>query len=142
VNRDAARVVHACTGAWTEAMVTTSDGGQRIVVYEEGWDNISSEADLQRMVEAWKLARAYGIFNLLIMHKISDLDMAGDKGYQMAAMARSSLSETDIKTIHRKDETTMRSTTNEIMWSEREEHILKNLPKSVALWRIRNSTFK
>src|SRR5699024_2747490 len=94
VNRDAARDVHDCTGAWTEAMVTTSDCGQRIVVYEEGWDNISSEADLQRMVEAWKLARAYGIFNLLIMHKISDLDMAGDKGSQMAAMARSLLSDT------------------------------------------------
>ena len=142
VNRDAARVVHACTGAWTEAMVTTSDGGQRIVVYEEGWDNISSEADLQRMVEAWKLARAYGIFNLLIMHKISDLDMAGDKGSQMAAMARSLLSDTDIKIIHRQDETAMRSTTDEIMLSEREEHILKNLPKGVALWRIRNSTFE
>src|SRR5699024_11758148 len=107
--------VHACTGAWTEAMVTTSDGGQRIVVYEEGWDNIRSEADLQRMVEAWKLARAYGIFNLLIMHKISDLDMAGDKGSQMAAMARSLRSDTDIKIIHRRNETAERSSTDEMM---------------------------
>jgi len=142
ISRDAARVVHACTGAWTEAMVTTSDAGQRIVVYEEGWDNISSEADLQRMVEAWKLARAYGIFNILIMHKIADLDMAGDHGSQMAAMARSLLTDTDIKIIHRQDETALRTTTDEIELSEREEHILKTLPKGVALWRIRNSTFE
>ncbi|NWN87277.1 MAG: conjugal transfer protein TraC [Micrococcaceae bacterium] len=142
VNRDAAHVVHACTGAWTEAMVTTSDGGQRIVVYEEGWDNINSEADLQRMVEAWKLARAYGIFNILIMHKIADLDMAGDQGSQMAAMARSLLTDSDVKIIHRQDETALRTTMDEIELSDREEHMLKNLPKGVALWRVRNSTFE
>src|SRR5699024_12865835 len=101
------------TGAWTEAMVTTSDAGQRIVVYEEGWDNISSEADLQRMVEAWKLARAYGIFNILIMHKIADLDMAVDHGSQMAAMSRSLLTDTDIKISDRQDETALRTTTDE-----------------------------
>jgi len=142
VSRDAARVVHACTGAWTEAMVTTSDGGQRIVVYEEGWDNINSEADLQRMVEGWKLARAYGIFNILIMHKIADLDMAGDQGSQMAAMARSLLADADVKVIYRQDETALHTTMDEIDLSEREQHILQNLPKGVGLWRIRNSTFE
>ncbi|MFP3340653.1 conjugal transfer protein TraC, partial [Micrococcus sp. SIMBA_131] len=29
---EAVRVVNACAGAWTAAMVTTRDGGQRIVV--------------------------------------------------------------------------------------------------------------
>src|SRR5699024_10128315 len=70
------------------------------------------------------------------------MDMAGDKGSQMSAMAPLLSSNTDIKIIHRQDETAMRSTTDVIMLSEREEHILKNLPKGVALWRIRNSTFE
>ncbi|MDN5654906.1 MAG: conjugal transfer protein TraC, partial [Kocuria sp.] len=59
-------------------MVSNSDSGKRIVVYEEGWDSVTNRADLERMVENWKLARDYGIFNVLLMHKVTDLDMAGD----------------------------------------------------------------
>lgn len=139
---EAARVVNACAGAWTEAMVTTSDGGQRLVIYEEGWDNISSEADLRRMVEAWKLARAYGIFNILIMHKVSDLDMAGDQGSKMAAMAKSLLADADVKVIYRQDASALRITTDEMELSDRERALIKTLPKGTGLWRLGNSSFE
>ncbi|MGW9550880.1 conjugal transfer protein TraC [Citricoccus zhacaiensis] len=139
---EAARVVNACSGAWTEAMITTSDGGQRLVIYEEGWDNISSEADLQRMVESWKLARAYGIFNVLILHKVSDLNMAGDAGSRMAAMAKSLLADADVKVIYRQDRSTLKLTTNELDLSDRERSLLKHLGKGVGLWRLGGSSFE
>lgn len=139
---EAVRVVNACSGAWTEAMVTTSDGGQRLVIYEEGWDNISSEADLQRMVESWKLARAYGIFNVLILHKVSDLNMAGDAGSKMAAMARSLLADADVKVIYRQDESALKLTGEELDLSDRERNLLKNLAKGVGLWRLGGSSFQ
>lgn len=139
---DAVRMVNACAGAWTEAMVTTSDGGQRLVVYEEGWDNISSEADLQRMMESWKLARAYGIFNILVLHKIADLDMAGDKGSRMSAMARSLLADADVKVIYRQDQSALKITLEELDLSTRERGILKSLPKGVGLWRLGDSSFE
>lgn len=56
-SKESRRIVSACCGAWMEAMITHSDGGQRVVVYEEGWDSLASYADLSRMVEQWKLAR-------------------------------------------------------------------------------------
>ena len=139
---EAVRVVNACAGAWTEAMVTTADGGQRIVIYEEGWDNISSEADLRRMVEAWKLARAYGLFNVLIMHKVTDLDMAGDEGSKMAAMAKSLLADADVKVIYRQDASALRVTTDEMELSVRERSLIKSLPKGTGLWRLSNSSFE
>lgn len=139
---EAIRVVNACSGAWTEAMVTTSDGGQRIVVYEEGWDNISSEADLRRMVESWKLARAYGIFNVLILHKVSDLNMAGDAGSKMAAMAKSLLADADVKVIYRQDESALKLTREEMDLSDRERSLLKHLNEGVGLWRLGGSSFQ
>ena len=139
---EALRIVNACAGSWMESMVTTSDSGQRIVVYEEGWDNVSSEADLQRMVEGWKLARAYGIFNVLILHKIKDLDMAGDQGSRMAAMARSLLADADVKVIYRQDSSALASTASEIELTEREEALLKTLPKGAGLWRVGSRTFE
>lgn len=139
---DAVRVVNACAGVWTEAMVTNSDGGQRIVIYEEGWDNISSEADLQRMMESWKLARAYGIFNILVLHKIADLNMAGDQGSRMASMAKSLLADADVKVIYRQDASALKLTSDEMDLSSRERGILKTLSKGEGLWRIGESTFE
>ena len=139
---EAVRVVNACAGAWTEAMVTTRDGGQRIVIYEEGWDNISSEADLRRMVEQWKLARAYGIFNVLVLHKIADLDMAGDRGSKMAAMAKSLLADADVKVIYRQDRSALEVTSSEMELSDRERALVRFLPKGTGLWRLGESSFE
>lgn len=137
----AARVVSACCGSWMESMVTNSDSGQRLVVYEEGWDAIASEPDLQRMVEGWKLARAYGLFNILILHKVSDLAMAGGQGSRMAAMAQSLLADADVKVIYRQDQAAMRVTNEEMELTSREQLLLKSLPKGRGLWRLANSTF-
>ncbi|GFZ85368.1 conjugal transfer protein TraC [Nesterenkonia alkaliphila] len=138
----ARRMVSACCGAWMESMVTNSDAGQRIIVYEEGWDSLSSRADLQRMVENWKLARAYGIFNILIMHKVSDLNMAGDQGSQMAAMARSLLADADVKVIYRQDSAALKVTMDELELNDREKQLLRSLPKGEGLWRVGQSTFE
>lgn len=139
---EAARVANACTGAWTEAMITTADSGKRIVVYEEGWDNISSEADLQRMVDSWKLARAYGIFNILILHKLADLEMSGDQGSRMEAMAKSLLADADVKVIYRQDSSALAVTMTELDLSDRERSVLKNLDKGVGLWRLGQASFQ
>ena len=138
----ARRMVSACCAAWMESMVTNADGGQRVVIYEEGWDSISSRADLQRMVENWKLARAYGIFNILIMHKVSDLNMAGDEGSQMAQMAKSLLADADVKVIYRQDPAALKVTMAELELNDREKQTLKSLPKGEGLWRVGQSTFE
>lgn len=135
------RVASACCGTWIEAMVTNPDGGQRLVVYEEGWDAVTSRADLERMVENWKLARDYGIFNILILHKVSDLNMAGDQGSQMAAMAKSLLADADIKVIYRQDAAALRSTTEELELNDKERQMLKTLPKGTGMWRMGQKTF-
>lgn len=135
------RVVAACVGTWVEAMVTNPDGGQRMCVYEEGWDNIDSEADLQRMVDAWKLARHYGIFNLLVIHKLGDLDMAGDTGSRMNAMAHSLLADAGIKIIYRQDESEMKHMVEKIGLSDRECDIIRSLSKGKGLWRINTNSY-
>ena len=136
------RVVSACCAAWLESMVTTSEGGQRMVVYEEGWDALSSRADLARMVENWKLSRAYGIFNILIMHKVSDLQMAGDQGSQMAAMAKSLLADADVKVIYRQDPSALRVTMEELELNDEEKTLLKQADKGVGLWRVGQLSFE
>lgn len=137
----ASRIVSACCGAWMEAMISEDDG-QRIVVYEEGWDSISNEADLERMMKGWKLARHYGVFNILILHKVTDLDTAGGQGSRQAAMAQSLLADADIKIVYRQDRAALRATHEKLELSSEEQVLLQKMPKGSGLWRVKNSTFE
>lgn len=123
-------------------MVSNSDSGKRIVVYEEGWDSVTNRADLERMVENWKLARDYGIFNVLLMHKVTDLDMAGDAGSQLAAMANSLLADADVKVIYRQDSAALSATARQLELNDRERTILKSFQKGEGLWRVGQATFE
>lgn len=138
----ARRMAAACCATWMEAMVTNPDGGNRLVIYEEGWDSVSSRADLERMVNNWKLSRDYGIFNILILHKVNDLNMAGDSGSQMAAMAKSLVADADIKVIYRQDRTALRATMDELDLNEREKSLLSTLRKGQGLWRVGEASFE
>ncbi|MGP4968502.1 conjugal transfer protein TraC [Glutamicibacter ardleyensis] len=138
---EAKRIVSACVGNWVEAMVTNPDGGQRLCVYEEGWDNINSEADLERMVVSWKLARHYGIFNLLVIHKLGDLNLAGDSGSRMNTMAQSLLADAGIKIVYRQDESELKHLADKLGLSDRECDIVRSLKKGQGLWRINQDSY-
>lgn len=130
------QIVNACSSTWTESMVTVADAGQRVVVNEEGWTSMSSETEVESKVRFWKLARAYGIFNILILHKLTDLDSAGDSGSKHAKMARGLLAESDIKVIYRQDNSALQVTHEELGLSDRELGMLKHLDQGVGMWRV------
>lgn len=140
-SREARKIAYACTGSWAESMVTNSDSGQRLCVYEEGWDSVSDEASLTRMMEAWKLARDYGIFNILIIHKLGDLDIAGDAGSKMAAMARSLLGDTTVKVIYRQETANLDVTVKELGLTEAERQEVLRAPQGTGLWKVGSRTF-
>lgn len=137
----ASRIVSACCGSWMEAMIAEDDA-QRMVVYEEGWDQISNEADLTRMQTGWKLARHLGIFNVLILHKVDDLGTADAEGSSMAAKAEGLLADADIKVIYRQDNAALRKTNEKLELTDKENSILRKLKKGRGLWRVQNSTYE
>lgn len=136
VSPEARKIAYAATGSWAESMIHNADSGQRVCVYEEGWDSISDEASLTRMLEAWKLARDYNIFNILIFHKLGDLDIAGDAGSAMAAMARSLLGDTEIKVIYRQENANLATTAKELGLTTAEVALVKKNRKGVGLWKV------
>lgn len=132
-------IVNACVGSWVEAMITNPDNGQRICVYEEGWDNISSDADLQRMVDAWKLARHFGIFNILVLHKLTDLDMSGDSGSAMYAKAKSLLGDAPYKVVYQQPSVEDPMLREGLGLSDREIRTIHSLPMGTGLWMVGES---
>ena len=63
---------------------------QRWVVYDEAWRlHVTPRHCCAGWTRIGRLARHYGIANMLIFHKLSDLDTVGDSGSAMRALASS-----------------------------------------------------
>ena len=77
-------LVMTCASTWLEAALADPAGGQRLVVYDEAWRLLAQPALLARMQAQWKLSRAWGLANLMIVHRLSDLDAVGDLGSLVA----------------------------------------------------------
>ena len=131
----------ACGATWLEAAVTNPDGGKRLVVYDEGWRMLADPYMLAKMSEQWRLARTYGIANLLIMHKVADLNEIGDSTSGHRQKALGLLTEADTRIIYRQKHDAMRLTKEALGLTEAECEHVENLPKGVGLWKVGNRSF-
>ncbi|MGA1826716.1 hypothetical protein [Microbacterium sp.] len=98
----AAQLTQVCSTAWIQAVI--SDRGARrtrYVVREEGWRDMTSLASLQMFQQWLKLSRHYGISNIVILHKIGDLDAVGDAESLERSLAYSIIGDIENKFIFR-----------------------------------------
>ena len=73
----------------------------RYVIREEGWRDMTSLASLQMFQQWLKLSRHYGISNIVILHKMGDLDAVGDADSQERNLAYSIVGDIENKFIFR-----------------------------------------
>jgi type IV secretory pathway VirB4 component len=96
-------MVMTCASAWMEAALSDPEGGQRWVIYDEAWRLLRQPALLARMQSQWKLSRGLGIANLMIVHRLSDLDAVGSAGSEARASALGLLADCSTKIIYQQE---------------------------------------
>lgn len=97
-----AQLTQVCTTAWVQAVISDRDARRtRYVIREEGWRDMSSLAALQMYQQWLKLSRHYGISNIVILHKMGDLDAVGDADSQERSLAYSVVGDIENKFIFR-----------------------------------------
>lgn len=97
-----AQLTQVCTTAWVQAVISDRDARRtRYVIREEGWRDMSSLAALQMYQQWLKLSRHYGIANIVILHKMGDLDAVGDADSQERSLAYSVVGDIENKFIFR-----------------------------------------
>lgn len=134
-------VLMTCASAWMESALLDPSGGQRWVVYDEAWRLMSHPALLRRMDAHWRLARHYGIANMLIFHKLSDLDNVGDQGSAMRALASSLLANAETRIVYRQESDQLGSTATALGLTGTEQSLLPTLGTGQGLWRIKHRSF-
>ena len=140
-NTMAMSVLMTCSSAWMESALADPDGGQRWVIYDEAWRLMQYPALLRRMDAHWRLARHYGIANMLVFHKLSDLDNVGDHGSAMRALASSLLANAETRIIYRQEPDQLGATASALGLSRTEQALLPALGVGQGLWRIRDRSF-
>jgi type IV secretory pathway VirB4 component len=134
-------VLMTCASAWLESALLDPAGGQRWVVYDEAWRLMSHPALLRRMDAHWRLARHYGIANMLIFHKLSDLDNVGDSGSAMRALASSLLANAETRVVYRQESDQLGATATALGLTGTERALLPTLGTGQGLWRIKHRSF-
>jgi hypothetical protein len=98
----AAQLTQVCSTAWIQAVISDRASHRtRYVVREEGWRDMTSLASLQMFQQWLKLSRHYGISNIVILHKMGDLDAVGDARSLERSLAYSIVGDIENKFIFR-----------------------------------------
>jgi hypothetical protein len=134
-------VLMTCSSAWMESALLDPAGGQRWVIYDEAWRLMQFPALLRRMDAQWRLARHLGIANMLIFHKLTDLDNVGDSGTAMRALAGSLLANAETRIIYRQEADQLGTTAKTLNLTGTERNLLPGLGVGQGLWRIKERSF-
>ena len=134
-------LVMTCASAWMEAALADPDGGQRWVVYDEAWRLMRHPALIRRMQAQWKLSRAYGIANLAIIHRLSDLDAVGEQHSETRALAQGLLADCSTRITYRQESDQLAGSAAALGLTATQTDLLPTLGLGQGLWRIRDRAF-
>ena len=91
---------------------------------------------VRRMQAQWKLSRALGVANLLVLHRLSDLDAAGGAGSEIRAVADGLLADCATRIIYRQETDQLGPTATALGLTGPERELLPALPRGTGLWKL------
>ncbi|WP_230860390.1 hypothetical protein [Actinoplanes aureus] len=125
-----------CAQSWLEAALSAPDAGARVCFYDE-FALIARHLPLiRRMREQLKLARAYGIANVLAFHRFSDLAASGSADSEQVRIARGLIEDSGVRISYRQATGSLEQAREFLGTSDVETDLLRYLPQGVALWKI------
>ncbi len=134
-------LVMTCASTWMEAALADAAGGQRLVVYDEAWRLLAQPALLARMQAQWKLSRALGLANLMIVHRLSDIDAVGDTGSEARGLAQGLLGDTGTRILYNEPFDEAQACGKVLGLTSVEVAQLPELARGEGLWRVNERAF-
>jgi hypothetical protein len=108
---------------------------------DEGWAVLSDLATAAFLQRSWKLARAYGVQNVLIVHRLSDLTAAGASGSAQVRIAEGLLADSETRVVLGQSPADLEATKDLVGLSSTEIDHIATLPCGVALWKVGPRSF-
>lgn len=129
-------ILMACATAWLQARLSRHDGVHRLVVVDEAWAIIHDLAMARWLQAGFKLSRAFGVANVAVVHRLSDLRAAGREGSEEQRLAEGLLSDAETRVIFGQPPSEVAAARDLLGLSETEAELLPHLPRGMALWKV------
>ncbi|MDP9419430.1 MAG: ATP-binding protein [Actinomycetota bacterium] len=136
---EALTLVMIAATAWLGALLAAPEGAEvprRYQVLEECWALLGSERTAKYLQSCYKLSRAYGVANVAVAHRISDLRAQADDGSSAAKVAMGLLGDTDIRVVFRQATDQVAEATALLDLTATEADLLPRLGRGRALWKV------
>ena len=140
-DQDSLGVLRLCVAAFVEQAVVGQQEVRRIVGLDEAWKLLANLATARWLQDTYKLARSYGIQNIAIVHRLSDLTAAGAAGSEQAQLAVGLLKDTQTQVIFQQPPGELSLLRELLGLNEVEAEVVSSLPVGMALWRVNRRSF-
>lgn len=127
-------IAFTCASAWMEAALATPGGGPRFAVYDEAWRVLAhAHGAIDRLQQQFRLARAWGLSNVLVLHNLRDTLNVGDAGSAERNKAESLLALAGTKVIGHQPAKEMHATTLALDLTAAEADVIANASRGEFL---------
>lgn len=127
-------VMVAATG-WLQHTLTTPDPRGRLQVLDEAWALLADPRTARYLQACWKLGRAYGVANLAVVHRLSDLRAQADDGSATAKVTTGLLADTQTRVVFRQAADQTADAQALLGLSDPESELIARLVPHRALWK-------
>jgi hypothetical protein len=135
-DRDALPLVMTAATAWLQGVLSTPSPRRAVQVLDEGWALLGAERTAKYLQAAWKLARAYGVANILVCHRLSDLRAQADDGTAAQKVAAGLLADTQTRIVFRQAVDQADDARDLLGLTPIETELITLLAKGRALWKV------
>jgi hypothetical protein len=134
-------LIMTCATAWLQAALARADGVKRLVVIDEAWAILNDLAIARWSQSAFKLSRALGVANVVVVHRVSDLRATGADGSAEEKLAAGLLADSETRVVFGQAPSEAEATGELLGLSRAEVELIPRLPRGVALWRVGSRAF-
>jgi type IV secretory pathway VirB4 component len=138
-------ILMACATAWMSALLARMaerPGRERLInVADESWKIIQHTGLGEWFQSNFKLARQFGVMNVVVLHKLADLQAAGDAGSRASRIAEGLIADASTRVVYHQDSSQVPLTRSLLGLSESEAQLLSILSTGQALWRVGSRSF-
>ncbi|MHB8220380.1 MAG: ATP-binding protein [Acidimicrobiales bacterium] len=156
-NSAALGVLMACATAWLQAALarqaatgraeaahsdaSPTTGHHTLVVVDEAWAVLANLGVARWLQASWKLSRAYGVANVAVLHRLSDLQVVGAAGSEQVGLARGLLADSETRVVYAQPPGEVAGAAELLSLSPTEADLLPQLRRGVALWKVGSRAF-
>lgn len=137
-NTDALPLVQMATAATLAAQMANlaTHGRRGILVDDEVWATMASERAAKTLQSRLKLCRMWGIWNILVTHRLSDLNAQADTGTSASKVAEGLLADVQTRVVFRQATDQLKATGELLRMNDRTVELLPRLTRGRAVWTV------